>query len=107
MTFHRHALHLIITIVVSLSLLYCSIKAFGSILDSLENLDFQFDLLTKIGFGIIHQVQLDTILSLYDILSPCIQNDFLHMYIYMEYNYPDLLYKIQQQMTQKTRYNCK
>lgn len=70
MTFHRHALHLIITIVVSLSLLYCSIKAFGSILDLLENLDFQFDLLTKIGFGIIHQVQLDTILSLNDILSP-------------------------------------
>lgn len=42
-----------------ISLLYCSIKAFGSILDSLENLDFQFDLLTKIRFGIVHRVQLD------------------------------------------------
>lgn len=93
MTFHRHALHLIITIVVSLSLLYCSIKAFGSILDSLENLDFQFDLLTKIWFGMIQSYLYLTYFL--QNKCACIQNDFLHMYMYMEYNYPDLLYKIQ------------
>lgn len=31
----------------------------------------------------------------------------MHMYMYMEYNYPDLLYMIQKQMTHNTSYNYK